>query len=106
VAVDHSETVGAPVVMERNPTYNNLFGRIEKEALYGALQTDFTLIRGGSLHQANGGYLVLPARRSCATSSHTIASSGRSATGRSWWRTWASAWATSRPRACGRSPSL
>ncbi len=60
VAVDHSETVGAPVVMERNPTYNNLFGRIEKEALYGALQTDFTLIRGGSLHQANGGYLVLP----------------------------------------------
>jgi len=60
VAVDHSETAGAPVVMERNPTYNNLFGRIEKEALYGALQTDFTLIRGGSLHQANGGYLVLP----------------------------------------------
>jgi lon-related putative ATP-dependent protease len=60
VAVDHSETVGAPVVMERNPTYNNLFGRIEKEALYGTLQTDFTLIRGGSLHQANGGYLVLP----------------------------------------------
>jgi predicted ATP-dependent protease len=60
VAVDHSETAGAPVVMERNPTYNNLFGRIEKEALYGALQTDFTLVRGGSLHQANGGYLVLP----------------------------------------------
>jgi len=60
VAVDHSETVGAPVVMERNPTYNNLFGRIEKEAVYGALQTDFTLIRGGSLHQANGGYIVLP----------------------------------------------
>jgi lon-related putative ATP-dependent protease len=60
VAVDHSETVGAPVIMERNPTYNNLFGRIEKEAVYGALQTDFTLIRGGSLHQANGGYLVLP----------------------------------------------
>jgi lon-related putative ATP-dependent protease len=60
VAVDHGEAVGAPVIMERNPTYNNLFGRIEKEALYGALQTDFTLIRGGSLHQANGGYLVLP----------------------------------------------
>jgi lon-related putative ATP-dependent protease len=60
VAVDHSETAGAPVVMERNPTYNNLFGRIEKEALFGALQTDFTLVRGGSLHQANGGYLVLP----------------------------------------------
>ena len=60
VAVDHSETAGAPVVMERNPTYNNLFGRIEKEAVYGALQTDFTLVRGGSLHQANGGYLVLP----------------------------------------------
>ena len=61
VVVDNSELEGAPVVMELNPTYNNLFGRIEKEAQFGALITDFTMIREGSLHRANGGYLVLPA---------------------------------------------
>jgi len=43
-----------------NPTYSNLFGRIEHEAMMGALVTDFTLVRGGSMHRANGGYLVLP----------------------------------------------
>ena len=51
---------GAPVVMELNPTYSDLFGRIEKESQFGALHTDFTLVRGGSIHRANGGYLVLP----------------------------------------------
>jgi len=61
VMVDNSELKGAPVVMELNPTYNNLFGRIEKETQFGALVTDFTMIREGSLHRANGGYLVLPA---------------------------------------------
>jgi lon-related putative ATP-dependent protease len=61
VVVDNSELEGAPVIMELNPTYNNLFGRIEKEAQFGALVTDFTMIREGSLHRANGGYLVLPA---------------------------------------------
>jgi lon-related putative ATP-dependent protease len=60
LVVDHTQAKGAPVVMELNPTYNNLFGRIEQEAQFGALTTDFTLIRGGSLHKANGGYLVLP----------------------------------------------
>jgi len=60
VVVDNSELNGAPVVMELNPSYQNLFGRIEKEAQFGALVTDFTLIRGGSLHRANGGYLVIP----------------------------------------------
>lgn len=60
VIVDSSGLKGAPVVMELNPTYNNIFGRMEKEALFGALTTDFTMIRGGSLHKANGGYLVLP----------------------------------------------
>ena len=59
--VDNAKVNGAPVVVELNPTYTNLFGRIEQEAFMGALVTDFTLIRGGSLHQANGGYLVLPA---------------------------------------------
>lgn len=61
VVVDNSETVGAPVVMELNPTYNNLFGRIEKEAHFGTMTTDFTMIRGGSLHRANGGYLIIGA---------------------------------------------
>jgi lon-related putative ATP-dependent protease len=60
VLVDHARVEGAPVILERNPTYSNLFGRIEQEARFGALTTDFTLIRGGSIHRANGGYLVLP----------------------------------------------
>ena len=60
VIVDNSDVKGAPVVMESNPTYQNLFGRVEKEAQFGALVTDFTMIRGGSLHKANGGYLILP----------------------------------------------
>jgi lon-related putative ATP-dependent protease len=60
VIVDNSNVNGAPVVIELNPTYQHLFGRIEKEAQFGALVTDFTMIRGGSLHKANGGYLILP----------------------------------------------
>lgn len=60
VLVDNGGLQGAPVVMELNPTYNNLFGRIEKEAQFGAMLTDFTMIRAGCLHRANGGYLVLP----------------------------------------------
>jgi lon-related putative ATP-dependent protease len=59
VLVDNSELKGAPVILELNPTFNNLFGRIEKEAQFGALYTDFTMIKGGSLHRANGGYLVV-----------------------------------------------
>jgi lon-related putative ATP-dependent protease len=60
VIVDNAALTGAPVVLELNPTYQNLFGRIEKEAQFGVLSTDFTMIREGSLHKANGGYLVLP----------------------------------------------
>ncbi len=60
VLVDNSGLKGAPIVWELNPTYNNLFGRIEKESHMGTLITDFTLIRSGALHQANGGYLVMP----------------------------------------------
>ncbi len=59
VIVDNSGVEGAPVVMEMNPTYYNVFGRIEKEAQFGALVTDFTMIKGGSLHQANGGFFVV-----------------------------------------------
>jgi len=59
VLVDNSELKGAPVILELNPTFNNLFGRIEKEAQFGTLFTDFTMIKSGSLHRANGGYLVV-----------------------------------------------
>ena len=60
VVVDNSDVKGAPVIMEFNPTYTNLFGTTEKEAQFGALVTDFTMIRGGSLHKANRGYLIIP----------------------------------------------
>jgi lon-related putative ATP-dependent protease len=60
--VDHSETEGAPVVFEEHPTFKNLVGRIEHRSRMGALTTDFSLIRPGALHRANGGYLVLDAR--------------------------------------------
>ncbi len=52
----------APVVIEDNPTYQNLIGRIEFRAEFGAMVTDFTQIRAGALHRANGGYLVIEAR--------------------------------------------
>jgi len=59
VVVDNSALSGVPVIIESNPTYGNLFGRMEQEAQFGTLVTDFTMIRGGALHLANGGYLVL-----------------------------------------------
>jgi lon-related putative ATP-dependent protease len=61
VLIDHSETEGAPVVIESNPTYPNLFGTIERQAWFGALFTDFTMIKPGVLHRANGGYLIMKA---------------------------------------------
>jgi lon-related putative ATP-dependent protease len=61
--VDHSESDGAPVVYEDNPTYQNLVGRVEHRAQMGALLTDFNLIKPGALHKANGGYLILDARK-------------------------------------------
>lgn len=61
VVVEHGADDGAPVVSETHPTYQNLIGRVEKEAQYGVLTTDFTLIRAGSLLKANGGYLVVQA---------------------------------------------
>jgi lon-related putative ATP-dependent protease len=60
VLVDNGRTQGAPVVVELNPSYGNLFGRVEKEVELGALITDFTMIKPGSIHRANGGFLVLP----------------------------------------------
>ncbi|MHA2406974.1 MAG: AAA family ATPase, partial [Candidatus Ranarchaeia archaeon] len=61
VVIDNSDIKGAPVVYEHNPTHNNLLGTIEREAVLGALTTDFTLIRSGALQRSNGGFLVLPA---------------------------------------------
>ena len=61
--VDHSQSEGAPVVYEDNPTYQNLVGRVEHRAQMGALLTDFNLIKPGALHKANGGYLILDARK-------------------------------------------
>jgi lon-related putative ATP-dependent protease len=61
VLIDNSDAEGAPVVYTTNPTYPALFGRIEKEAVYGALITDYTMIKPGAVHEANGGYLVLKA---------------------------------------------
>lgn len=57
--VDNGDLAGAPIVVEDNPTALNLLGCVERESEMGALVTDFTLIRAGSLHKANGGFLVL-----------------------------------------------
>jgi lon-related putative ATP-dependent protease len=54
---------GAPIVEEINPTHGNLMGRVEHIPRMGALLTDFLLIRPGALHRANGGYLLLDARK-------------------------------------------
>ncbi|MBE9475006.1 MAG: AAA family ATPase [Chloroflexi bacterium] len=59
--VDNQASQGAPVIFEDNPTYQNLIGRVEQMVRMGALVTDFTLIKPGSLHLANGGYLVMDA---------------------------------------------
>ncbi len=61
ILVDNSNTEGAPVVYEPNPTYLNLFGSIEYKIQYGMAITDFTMIKAGSLHKANGGYIVIDA---------------------------------------------
>ncbi|MCP3960069.1 MAG: AAA family ATPase [bacterium] len=59
--VERAEGAGAPVVYEPNPTYQNLIGKVENISQQGALVTDFSLVRGGALHRANGGYLMLDA---------------------------------------------
>lgn len=59
--VDHKNQDGAPVVVVNQPTFRQLVGRIEYRARMGTLQTDFTMIKAGALHQANGGYLIVRA---------------------------------------------
>ena len=63
VIVDNGGTKGAPVVYEDNPAQGNLVGRVEHLAQMGALIADFSLIQPGALHRANGGYLILDARK-------------------------------------------
>ncbi len=63
VLVSHAEAKGAPVIVEENPTQPHLIGQIDYQAHLGALVTDFNLIKPGALHRANGGYLVLDARK-------------------------------------------
>ncbi len=62
LVVDHRETAGAPVVYETNPSYYNLLGRVEYENRLGMVVTEFTMIKDGAFHRANGGYLLLQAR--------------------------------------------
>jgi len=61
VFVDNTNAQGGPVIIESNPTYYNLFGRIEKNVEHGMYLTDFSMIKAGAIHRANGGYLVLNA---------------------------------------------
>ncbi len=59
VFVDNSALRGAPIIVDDHPTASNLLGCIKRESEMGALVTDFTLIKAGSLHRANGGFLIL-----------------------------------------------
>jgi lon-related putative ATP-dependent protease len=61
VVVNNKDAKGAPCVFESNPTYFNLFGRLEYKFQYGVATTDFSMIKAGALHRANGGYLVVNA---------------------------------------------
>ncbi len=63
IIVDHQKTKGLPVIFETHPSYDNLFGRVEYSTDMGAMVTSYQLVRGGALHQANGGYLVLEAEK-------------------------------------------
>lgn len=61
--VDNTGLAGAPVIYEANPTYQALVGRIDHVSHMGTLSTNFTLVRAGALHRANGGYLILDAAK-------------------------------------------
>jgi lon-related putative ATP-dependent protease len=59
VLIDQKGVEGAPVIFETNPTYQNVFGQLEKRAYMGTLMTDFTMVKPGSLLKANGGFLIM-----------------------------------------------
>lgn len=60
--VDNSSREGAPVIMDSNYSYHNIFGKLEYENYYGALKTDHTMLKSGLLQQANGGYIIFQAK--------------------------------------------
>jgi len=60
--VNNCETKGAPVILARNPSYHNVVGRVEHQGQFGMLVTNFSMIKAGLLHKANGGYLMLDVR--------------------------------------------
>lgn len=60
--VDNSNQEGAPVIMDSNYSYHNIFGKLEYENYYGSLKTDYTMLKPGLLHEANGGYIIFQAR--------------------------------------------
>ena len=60
--IDNSNLEGAPVIMDSNYSYHNIFGKLEYENYYGSLKTDFTMIKSGLLHKANGGYIIFQAK--------------------------------------------
>ena len=60
--IDNTNKEKAPVIREMNPTYYNLFGKVEYVNELGGLRTDHTKIRAGSLHEANGGYIIIQAK--------------------------------------------
>ena len=60
--IDNSKLEGAPVVMDSNYSYTNLFGKLEYENYYGTLKTDYTMLKPGLLHMANGGYIIFQAK--------------------------------------------
>ncbi len=59
--IDNSNQEGAPVIMDSDYSYHNLFGKLEYENYYGSLKTDYTMLKPGLLHQANGGYIIFQA---------------------------------------------
>ena len=60
--IDNSTLEGAPIIMSNNYSYTNLFGKLEYENQYGVLKTDYTMLKSGLLHQANGGFIILQAK--------------------------------------------
>ena len=60
--IDNSTREGCPVIMDSNYTYQNLFGKLEYENYYGSLKTDFTMLKPGLMHKANGGYIIFQAK--------------------------------------------
>ena len=60
--VDNSDVEGSPVIMDSNYTYQNIFGKLEYENQFGAMKTDYTMLKAGLLQKANGGYILFQAR--------------------------------------------